>query len=167
MAGRLASSAQNVPCVGRAKVPGFLWPVSGLQVEDAQECPVVGGGGPAGIIDDETGLLIEKGPERAAGKDVVEAGVDVLVVPVVGPDRTTGVLVGEGLQIAGGLGGPLNGANRALPSGIVEIAVDAEQYLGVVLQNPVGVFAEEIGLVTAHEVLVPLRDFSLGLEVHA
>ena len=70
------------------------------QLEDAQQGPVVGCLGPTGIINYIAFLLIEERSERPAGKNVVEAGVDLLIFPVVSPYMTTGICVMERFEIA-------------------------------------------------------------------
>ena len=61
---------------------------------------MVGRRGPLGIIDDVAVLLVEEGAEGSAGEDIIEAGVEVLVIPVVGPDLTPGILVRERFKVA-------------------------------------------------------------------
>ena len=71
------------------------------QLEDAQQGPVVRCRGPARIIDDIAFLLIEERTKRSACKDVVEAGVDLLIFPVMSPDLTAGVGVMKWFKVAG------------------------------------------------------------------
>jgi hypothetical protein len=70
-----------------------------FQVEDAQQGTVVGCDGPLGVIDDAAGLLVEEWAEGSAGEDVVEAGVEVLIIPVVGPHFAARILVRERFEV--------------------------------------------------------------------
>ena len=61
---------------------------------------MIGGLAPSGTVDDIARLLIEKGAERPAGENVVEAGVHLLIFPVVSPYMTTGIGMVEWFKVA-------------------------------------------------------------------
>jgi hypothetical protein len=71
-----------------------------LQLKDADQGSVIGGLTPACPVNDIAVFLVEEGPERPAGKNEVEARVDLLVFPVMGPYMASGVRVVEWLKIA-------------------------------------------------------------------
>jgi hypothetical protein len=46
------------------------------------------------------GLLVEEWSEGPAGEDVIEAGVEVLIIPVMSPHFAARVLVGKRFEVA-------------------------------------------------------------------
>ena len=56
---------------------------------------------PAGLIDYIAFLLIEERAKGSACEDVIEAGVDLLIFPVVRPDLPPGVRVMKWFKVAG------------------------------------------------------------------
>ena len=91
----------------------------------------------------------------------------MLIVPVMSPDRPTGILVGKGLEVAGGLGRSLDRADWTFSSCVVEVTVDAKESLRVVFKDPIRMFAQKVSLMTAHEVLVAFWHLAFGLQVYA
>ncbi len=79
----------------------------------------------------------------------------------------SGIRVMEWFKIASGLGWPLDRSYRAFASRIVEVAINAEQGLGIVFQNTVSMFSQEIRLVTSHEILMALGYFTLGFQMNS
>jgi len=138
-----------------------------LPLEDGEEGAVVGGCVPLGGVEDAALLFLDEFAQFFADEYVIEAGVDVLVVPVVGPDFAAGVLVGEGFEVSGGVVGALGGSDGGGAAGVVEVAVAEDEGVGVLVEDGVDVLAEDVGLVTAHHFLVGLGDFTFRFEVDA
>ena len=66
---------------------------------------MVAGFFPLGLVEDAAFLVFDEFAHLFADHDVVEAGVDLLVVPVVVPDFVAGVFEGDGFEVAGGVVG--------------------------------------------------------------
>ena len=138
-----------------------------LPFEDGEEGAVVGCCVPLGGVEDAALLLLDEFAQFFADEYVIESGVDVLVVPVVGPDFAAGVLEGEGFEVSGGIIGALGGADGGGAAGVVEVAVAEDEGVGVFVEDGVEVLAEDVGLVAAHHFLVGFGDFAFGFEVDA
>ena len=131
-----------------------------LPLEDGEEGAVVAGFFPLGLVEDAAFLVFDEFAHLFADHDVVEAGVDVLVVPVVGPDFVAGVFEGDGFEVAGGVVGALDGADGGLSAGVVEVTVGDDEGFGVLFEDGVDVFAEQVGFVAAHQFLIGFGDFA-------
>lgn len=99
--------------------------------------------------------------------DEIDARVDVLVFPVVGPALTVGIVEFDCFQMRITIGTPPHCGDCLTAPGVVEVAVDEQLGIGPGRQDVIDVFAQQQTFIAAHQALISLPDGAFGFEMYS